>query len=89
MSGLLCYPPCPTGTKGIGPVCWGYCPTGTKQCGVLCLTPEQTCSQYIANITGDVLEGIGQAVIEDVPGAVASAAGVALDLTFPICENYT
>ena len=70
MSGLLCYPPCPTGTKGIGPVCWGYCPAGTSQCGVLCLTPEQTCSQYIANITKDVLSTIGTAAAEDVPQAV-------------------
>ena len=30
LSGALCYPPCPKGTKGIGPVCWGFCPKGTK-----------------------------------------------------------
>ena len=30
MSGALCYPPCPAGSKGVGPVCWGYCPEGTS-----------------------------------------------------------
>jgi hypothetical protein len=28
--GGLCYPPCTTGYKGVGPICWGACPADMK-----------------------------------------------------------
>jgi hypothetical protein len=35
----LCYPPCPKGTTGVGPVCWEECPTGWTSSGVGCTKP--------------------------------------------------
>jgi len=32
----LCYPPCPAGFKGVGPVCWQSCPAGYKDDGATC-----------------------------------------------------
>ena len=35
--GLLCYPPCRDGYKGVGPVCWAAtCPANTTDSGVSC-----------------------------------------------------
>jgi hypothetical protein len=34
--GLLCYPPCPSGFKGVGPVCWKQCPSGYHDDGAVC-----------------------------------------------------
>jgi hypothetical protein len=35
-SGLLCYPPCPSGYTMVGPVCWQQCPSGYVDTGALC-----------------------------------------------------
>ena len=88
MSGLLCYPPCPAGSKGIGPVCWGYCPEGTKQCGVLCLAPDEDCAGKIKDLTMDAATTVISGVTEDIPGAIAGAAGLATGLTYPVCNEF-
>jgi len=35
-SGLLCYPVCPAGMVGVGPVCWETCKDGFTDDGALC-----------------------------------------------------
>jgi hypothetical protein len=35
-TGLLCYPPCKEGYKGVGPVCWQNCPGGYTDDGATC-----------------------------------------------------
>jgi hypothetical protein len=35
----LCYPKCPAGFKGVGPVCWKSCPNGYKTDGATCRKP--------------------------------------------------
>jgi len=36
-SGLLCYPPCPSESKMVGPVCWHQCPASAPvDCGAAC-----------------------------------------------------
>lgn len=35
-NGLLWYPNCRAGFKGVGPVCWGTCPAGYKDDGATC-----------------------------------------------------
>jgi hypothetical protein len=32
----LCYPPCATGFRGVGPVCWQTCPPGYSDDGATC-----------------------------------------------------
>ncbi len=39
-TGLLCYPKCNDGYKGVGPVCWGVCPDGFKDIGAFCQKPD-------------------------------------------------
>jgi len=36
----LCYPKCPAGYKGVGPVCWQSCPDGFRDDGAFCAKPE-------------------------------------------------
>ena len=38
-SGLLCYPPCRDGYKGVGPVCWSQCPRDFPDHGAFCGKP--------------------------------------------------
>lgn len=40
LDGALCYPKCPSGSKGVGPVCWPECPSGFKDEGVTCGKPD-------------------------------------------------
>eukprot|EP01006_Ploeotia_vitrea_P000606 TRINITY_DN103340_c0_g1_i1.p2 TRINITY_DN103340_c0_g1~~TRINITY_DN103340_c0_g1_i1.p2 ORF type:complete len:248 (+),score=21.97 TRINITY_DN103340_c0_g1_i1:29-772(+) len=35
-NGLLCYPDCKAGYKGVGPVCWEICPKGFTDTGAFC-----------------------------------------------------
>lgn len=35
-NGLLCYPKCNDGYKGVGPVCWQICPVGYVDTGAFC-----------------------------------------------------
>lgn len=37
--GLLCYPACRAGYKGVGPVCWQNCPSNFTDTGGHCLKP--------------------------------------------------
>lgn len=39
-SGLLCYPKCRDGYKGVAFVCWQNCPTGFTDTGAHCLKPK-------------------------------------------------
>jgi len=32
----LCYKPCPSGMKGVGPVCWEFCKSGESDTGAFC-----------------------------------------------------
>ncbi len=68
-NGLLCYPPCKSGYKGIGPVCWRICPAGTTQCGVFCLVGD-TCPSKIANTVQSVVN-LSLNAASVIPGAQA------------------
>jgi hypothetical protein len=35
----LCYPKCPSGYAGVGPVCWQSCPSGFRDDGSFCAKP--------------------------------------------------
>lgn len=39
-SGLLCYPKCRDGYKGVGPVCWERCPKSFRDDGAFCAKPK-------------------------------------------------
>ena len=39
-NGLLCYPQCKTGYKGVGPVCWENCDSGFRDDGAFCAKPK-------------------------------------------------
>jgi len=36
----LCYPPCPKGWTGVGPVCWRDCAVPMSECGPVCIAPD-------------------------------------------------
>jgi len=39
-NGLLCYPFCQEGYKGVGPVCWQNCPPSFRDDGAFCFKPS-------------------------------------------------
>lgn len=80
-NGLLCYPKCKDGFKGVGPVCWGTCPASLTPCGIFCLK-DTSCGMKILNILMGVADLIMD-VVSLVPGAqglkavkVAAKAGM-------------
>ena len=84
----LCYPPCEHDADGVGPVCWGQCPEGLVNCGgSLCLTPEETCSDYITGVTLDVLKATIAIASANPAGAVIDISKLALDFTYPNCPT--
>jgi hypothetical protein len=42
----LCYAPCKTGHKGVGPVCWGKCPEGFDDHGATCYKAPHIIVKY-------------------------------------------
>ncbi|MFN7919619.1 MAG: RICIN domain-containing protein [Bryobacteraceae bacterium] len=63
----LCYPQCPTGSSGVGPVCWGQCngsfPTG---CGAACAKSASACAFSIIDqvqSTADVVLNVASLVV--------------------------
>jgi hypothetical protein len=44
----LCYPKCPSGLVGVGPVCWTRCGS-MFDCGAACAKDEAVCNETIAN----------------------------------------
>ncbi len=40
----LCYPSCPTGFSGVGPVCWGVNPAGWVNCGMGAAKTTKVCA---------------------------------------------
>eukprot|EP00978_Attheya_sp_CCMP212_P033572 scaffold136029_cov35-Attheya_sp.AAC.1 len=39
----LCYPPCPPGYDGVGPVCWQQCDTDQATCVLGCASTQEDC----------------------------------------------
>jgi len=52
----LCFTPCKTGYKGVGPLCWGQCNGyyGFK-CGLLCVENQSECSNFILNLASSAV----------------------------------
>ena len=87
----LCYTPCEHDANGVGPVCWGHCPAGTTNCGgALCLSPDKTCSEYIAGDFKDVFKAVIDiaSACAKPTGCVIDIAEIATDYTFPECEEW-
>ena len=85
---MFCYPKCEEGARPVGPVCWGYCPTGTHQCGVLCQGENETCLSKIGKMTMESLATVGFVASQNYPSAAMSAAGIVIDLVYPICSSF-
>lgn len=52
----LCYPPCPAGTQGVGPICVPSCPSANSvPCGFGCADTVEHCAFIIATQTADVI----------------------------------
>jgi len=43
----LCYPFCPSGMYGVGPVCWSHCAQEHVDCGAACASSGDTCASQI------------------------------------------
>ena len=84
----LCYTPCDHDAHGVGPVCWGSCPVGTTQCGALCLTPDESCSEYVSGDFKDIFKAVIEIASHSAAGAVIDISKIALDYTFPECPSW-
>ena len=94
----LCYPECTfedsDGTmvdaEGVGPVCWGSCPEGTQECGGICLNPDETCDEYVEDVTIKAMEMATNYAAQNYWKAVINTIEFAdeLGLDEPQCEGW-
>ena len=83
----LCYPECEHDARANGPVCWGNCPEGTRMCGgTLCLTPDESCHNYIDDILENLVGDI-TAIAQQSTGNI-DISKIAEDFTFPVCDTW-
>ena len=73
----LCYPNCPRGFKGVGPVCWADIPPGWFNCGAAAAKSKKDCATTIVNM----FAGVGEAVLSIATMGGYGAAGKAADAT--------
>ena len=86
----LCYPPCPEGAEGVGPVCWGHCPEGTSSCGgVLCLDDDTKCTHQIIGTFKDIYKTVIDIARHAAAGTVIDIAEIATDFNYPNCPNWS
>jgi len=82
----LCYPPCESTWKGVGPVCWGGCPNGYNKCGALCLK-NQECADQIKTYMKEVISIVEAIAIGNPIKTIIDIGKLGMDLTFPICSQ--
>jgi len=78
----ICYPKCPSGMTGIGPVCWGNPPKGWVKCGMGAATTDAVCAQVTSNQVGGVFKMVSNVATLGVASAgtnTAAAAKIAAD----------
>merc|ERR1712226_810380 len=86
----LCYKPCRSGYKGVGPVCWGQCPSGYSDCGALCSPRSVGCTSAVMDIVGKVTKCAANidatAVGGFTPGVITSCGGAVGSFVKGICR---
>jgi hypothetical protein len=79
----LCYPKCPSGLDGVGPVCWTRCGP-MVECGAGCATSTEACattivSQVVATVM--LVKSIVTTILAAPTGGVALLANKAIDVS--------
>jgi hypothetical protein len=79
-NGALCYKPCKSGYKGVGPVCWSNkCPRGYDKCGpALCIKSGVSCSGKIAEQVKAVYGFVQEVALASAAVAAGGPAGYAV-----------
>jgi hypothetical protein len=76
----LCYPKCPNGSDGVGPVCWAKCSSDYPfNCGAACGKDQKTCALSVVEMvtsTGMVALNIASLILTAGAGSAAVKAGV-------------
>ena len=55
---------------------------------MLCLSEKETCLGKIQKMTMESLATVGFVASQNYPSAAMSAAGVVIDLVYPICSDF-
>ena len=82
----LCYPACPSGTSGVGPVCWSSCASDMPvACGAGCARSSDACARATTDQVLKPIETVVKAVEQDWPGAVEKGLETANAYNLPLC----
>jgi len=90
----LCYPKCPSGFVGVGPVCWESCPKKRpSDDGAICCTTAEDCNEFVEQVAKATIQTIAAAVEagEDPAKAndfIKQALELALDFVLPLCTQF-
>ncbi len=92
----LCYPPCPSGFYGVGPVCWERCPVATNPTdgGAVCCTNGTECSQKIRDLAGGLPLAVMEALLSGgnatkIEQSVIDALNSLLGFVMPKCDDLS
>lgn len=76
----LCYPKCPAGSDGVGPVCWGQCSGDYPvNCGAACAKDSKMCALAVVDMvtsTGMVVLNVASLILTAGAGSAAVKAGM-------------
>jgi hypothetical protein len=74
-SGLLCYPPCKSDFKGVGPVCWQSCPSQLPtNCGAGCAKSGKDCaSNVFSMVSAPIMAAVNIATLGQSAAATSAA----------------
>mmetsp|Transcript_17854 Transcript_17854/g.25423 ORF Transcript_17854/g.25423 Transcript_17854/m.25423 type:complete len:397 (-) Transcript_17854:151-1341(-) len=80
----LCYPPCASGYKGIGPVCWATGPPQWTECGAGYAKDDLTCK----SVMEDQIFSATSLLLSVVTAGASEAVKRSSDVFVKMCENY-
>jgi hypothetical protein len=87
MDAGLCYPACPAGSQGKGPVCWLSCSSEMPiMCGAGCAKSQEACAKATSEQVLKTVETVVSALKRDLPGAIAKGIAAANAFNLPLCE---
>ena len=89
----LCYPPCPAGFNGVGPVCWETCPAAAGypiDGGALCCDNSSDCNSKILDLCAGLPIAVAEAILVGgnataMEQVVFQAIDAILGFVMPLC----
>jgi len=85
----LCYPRCPQGMYGVGPVCWSHCGGGKVDCGAACAASTGECASKVFDQVLSVLILAANVATLGLAAPVTAGAGATIRVAGKVVAGTT